>query len=623
MDPRLLKYYNRELQFVREMGAEFAQEYPKIASRLGLDTAECTDPYVERLLESFAFVAARIQLRIDSEFPSFTQHLLEMTYPHYLCPTPSAAVIQLEPDLTEGSLAEGFVVERGTVLRTLLGKGEQTACEFRTSQRTVLWPLQIVEAEYFSHFQELANVPRLDVRRLKAGVRLRLRTTANLPVDRLALGTLRLHLRGADQLPARLCEQIVADSVAVVVRPPNRGWNELLPSSVIRHVGFEDDEALLPVGSRSFQGYRLLHEYFTLPERFLFVEIDGLAPSMRRCSGNEIEVLILLDRSDPVLENVVDAADFALHCTPASNLFPRRCDRIHLDTNTYDYQVIADRTRPMDFEIHTVTAVAGHGTAQDEQQEFLPFYSTSESSRHRDHSAFYTVRREPRLLSSKQRRVGARSTYIGSEVFLSLVDSRQAPFRSDLKQLSVSALCTNRDLALHIPTGRNETDFSLESGAPVVRVRCVAGPSKPRPSASGGEIVWRFLNHLSLNYLTLTDSNERQGAAALRELLSLYGDLAEAHVRKQVDGVRSISSRPVVRRVPADGPIAFGRGLEISVTCDESAFEGTGAFPLGAVLDRFFAKYVSINSFTETTLRTLERGEIARWPIRTGRRHVL
>jgi type VI secretion system protein ImpG len=174
-----------------------------------------------------------------------------------------------------------------------------------------------------------------------------------------------------------------------------------------------------------------------------------------------------------------------------------------------------------------------------------------------------------------------------------------------------------------MPVGRGETDFTLGSGAPVKAVRCLTGPTQPRPSRAHGDTAWRLISHLSLNYLSLTDTDNHHGAAALRELLALYGDLAEAAVRKQIDGVVSIQSRPVTRRAPIPGPIAFARGLEVAINLDESAFEGAGAFLLGAVLERFFAKYASINSFTETVVRSLERGEIMRWPARIGRRQIL
>ena len=202
---------------------------------------------------------------------------------------------------------------------------------------------------------------------------------------------------------------------------------------------------------------------------------------------------------------------------------------------------------------------------------------------------------------------------------------RQRPYSSELKQLAVSTLCTNRDLPLQMPVGKGQSDFTLEISAPVQSVRCLKGPTRPRPSLAHaqGEMAWRLINHLSLNYLSLMDDDERQGAAVLRDLLSLYGELGEATVKKQIDGLRSVQSAQVTRRIPVPGPIAFGRGLEITVTLDESSFEGLGVFLLGSVLEKFFARYVSINSFTETVIKTVDRGEVMRWPVRTGQRPVL
>lgn len=280
----------------------------------------------------------------------------------------------------------------------------------------------------------------------------------------------------------------------------------------------------------------------------------------------------------------------------------------------------------MDFEVYQVRNVAGHFAASDEEQPFLPFYALTADG-DGDHMAYYVVHRKPRVLSQQQRHFGPRSSYIGSEVFLSLVDGREAPYRHDLRQLSLETLCTNRDLPLHMPVGAGETDFTLESGAPVRAIRCITGPSKPRASVvhSEGESAWRLISHLSLNYLSLEDScsGQGQGAAGLRSLLKLYGDIADAAVRKQIEGIKSVNASPITRPLPTEGPLTFGRGLEICVTMDESAFEGTGMFLLGAVLEQFFARYVSINSFTETVVETVDRGQIVRWPTRFGRRHVL
>jgi type VI secretion system protein ImpG len=625
MDPRLLQYYNRELQHIREMGAEFAKEFPKIAGRLGLDEFECSDPYVERLLEGFAFLAARVQLKIDAEFPRFTEHLLEVVYPHYLSPLPSMAVVQLQPDLSEGALAEGFVVPRATSLRSQIAKGEQTACEYRTAHDVTLWPLQLVDAQYLATPSAVANLGVPGRPGMRAGLRLVFRTTAGLRFDQLKLAGLPLFLRGTGELPYRLYEQLLADTLALAVQPASRpsAWIEMVDQAPVSRLGFRDDEALVPFGPRSFQGYRLLQEYFAFPERFLFVELKGLQKAVSRCDETELEVIVLFKRSEPHLVNAVDASNFSLFCTPAVNLFPKRADRIHLSHFVPHYHVVPDRTRPMDYEVYGISEVIGYGATPSDEREFLPFYGSRSGYRRYDENAYYTLHREKRVLSPKQRRLGMRSSYVGSEVFISLVDASEAPYRGDLKQLGMETLCTNRDLPLLMPVGVGATDFTLQTGAPVQAIRCLAGPTKPRPSSADGEMAWRLINHLSLNYLTLMDSNKTEGAAALRELLTLYADPNDATVRKQIEGVLSVASKNVVRRVDAAGPIVFGRGLEIAVEMDESAFEGSGCFLLGAVLEQFFTRYVSLNSFTETSIRTVNRGEIMRWPIRIGQRHTI
>lgn len=624
MDPRLLRYYNRELAHLREMGGEFAAEFPKIAGRLSLDQFECADPYVERLLEGFAFLAARIQLRLDAEFPRFAQHLFEIVYPHYVAPTPSMAVVQFQPDYKEGSLADGSKIPRNTVLRGILGKGDATPCEFRTAHDVTLWPLEIVSAEYTS--RDAAGMELPAVPGVRAALRIRLRSTAGLSLSKLKLDKLTLFIRGTGALPMRIYEQLVANCLGLAIRPTAQPapWQIVLPPANVQSVGFEDSQALLPYGPRSFQGYRLLTEYFACPQRFMFCELSGLAPAMQRSTDNQLDVIVLLDRHEPQIESYIDAESFALYATPAINLFPKTADRIHLSDRSFEHHVIPDRTQPLDFEVYSVTSVLGYGTSLDDEQRFLPFYAASDQGAESGANSYYTVHRAPRVLSTGQRKTGPRSSYIGSEVYLALVDANEAPYRHDLRQLAVATLCTNRDLALFMPIGKGASDFNLESGAPVSSVRCLSGPTRPRaaPTFASGDFVWRLVNQLTLNYLSLVDNDERQGAVALRDLLKLYGDAEEPSIRKQIEGVRSIASRPITRRIPTSGPITFGRGLEITVTCDEAGFEGTGAFLLGAVLDRFFARYVSLNSFTETVLATVDRGQVMRWPARIGRRQI-
>jgi type VI secretion system protein ImpG len=620
MDRRFLNHYNIELAHLRQTGAEFAQQFPKIAGRLALDRGAkeiCPDPFVERLLEGFAFLTARVHLKLDAEFPRFTQAILETIYPHYLCPTPSMAVVRFEP----AQLTEGFLMPRGTALKSPIGPDEHTPCEYRTAHEVKLWPIRIVEARYFT--RDIAQVELPKGLAGRAAFRIRLESPSDVPLKAIPLDKLTFFLRGTDELPVAIYEQIFSQGSSVIVRGLTAERVKptvVLPRANLRRVGFREEEALLPCGPRGFSGYRLLHEYFACPQRFLFFEIDGLEEAIRRFDGEQFDLIILLNEQDVRLENRVDATNFELFCTPVINLFPRRTDRIILEDRVSEFHVVVDKTRPVDFEVYQIETVTGHGEGAEEHQPISPFYLARDLDL--GISAFYTVNRVPRVLSEKERKFGQATSYAGDEVFLSLVDSSNAPYRSDLQQLSVKALCSNRHLPIQMAVGVGRTDFTLDVHAPVATVKCVTTPTPPRPPFAEGARAWRIINHLSLNYLSLLDHPGGEGAVALRDLLGLYAEPGNAYLRKQIKGMRSVRTKQIVRRVTTPGPIAFARGLEIDLQFDESAFEGTGVFLIGAVLEQFFARYVSLNSFTETVIRTDQRGEIMRWPIQLGSRHL-
>ena len=620
MDPRFLRHYEAELRHVRDMGVEFAREFPKIGARLNLNSIDVADPYVERLLEGFAFLTARVQLKLEAEFPTFTQSLLQMVYPHYLAPTPSMAVAQFTPEPVLRSSPQGVVLERNTVLRSLLGTEDQTHCEFRTAHAVQLLPIELVQAEYLNSPAAVSALNLPDQRGAKAAIRLRLRTFGGIPFATVGLAELPVFLGGPAGARARLYEQLLANVIGIVVRPTARPvpWHETVSRSAIRALGFDNDEALLPVVPQSFQGYRLLQEYNALPERFLFVELGGLDRAVARCATGEIDIVLLLNRSEPVLAIDFGIDQFKLFCTPVINLFPKRSDRVNLSEREVEHHIVPDRMRMLDFEIFNVQSVEGFAGDGGAPHRFLPFYAANDLSRHSELPSYYILRRRPRQIAARSRQRGPRSSYIGHEVYISLVDAEQAPFRADLRQLALELNCTNRDLPLFMPIGKGRTDFTMEASAPVASIRCLVGPSAPRPCRTDGEYAWRFISHLGLNYLSLLDTDAQHGAAALRELLGLYVPSADAPMARQLDGLSSVASEPVVRRIPGAGPVAAGRGLQITLTIDEGAFGGPGGVVLAAVLDRFFAKYVSINAFTETVLRTAERGEVMRWPMRLG-----
>ncbi len=625
MDRRLLDHYNRELGHLRELGAEFARDFPKIAARLGLAGSEIVlDPYVERLLEGTAFLAARVQLRLDAEFPRFTQQLLEMLYPHYLAPTPAMLVARFRPELGDANLAAGSVLPRGTAIRNGSDRPGSTACEFRTASELRLWPLELVEARYFSAAPELLLSGLAQGARCKGGVRLRLRASAGLKLSSLKLDRLRLFLGGAGEVAHKLHELIGSACLGALLGGGSgavRGWSRLPPERIAL-VGFDDEDALLPTDTRSFGGYRLLQEYFSFPSRYLFFEVGGLAPLLAAQTGEEVELVLLFGRGEAGLEARVDAANFLLHCVPAINLFDKRIDRIQLGQNVSEFHLVPDRTRPVDFEIHDLIDVMGHGSGARAEQRFDPLYSTWHGQARRP-GACYTLRREPRLIGEGQQGGRRLTGYVGSEVFLSLVDPDEAPWAADLSQLSLRARCTNRDLPLLMPLGTGRSDFVLEVAAPVEAIDCVKGPSLPYSALAQDAEAWRFISQLSLNYLSLLDVDAEEGAAALRELLSLYARTADAGMRRQVGGLPSVRCGPVVARLPLQGPLCFGRGVEITLEMDELAFEGGSAFMLASVLERFLARHVTLNGFTETVLRTLTRGEIMHWGARCGTRPIL
>jgi type VI secretion system protein ImpG len=625
LDPRLLRLYESELAFMRDMGAEFARDFPKIAGRLNLGSLEVADPYVERLLEGFAFLAARVQLKLEAEFPTFTQSLLQMVYPHYMAPTPSMAVVRLYPDAALQAMPQGSLLPAGTELRSLLGTEDQTNCDFRTGHAVKLLPVEIIEAEYVASPAAVSALGLPEQKNVKAAIRLRLRSTGGAPFAKIDLDSLTFFMGGPENARLRLYEQLVANVTGVFVRPTERPlpWQERLAPSNIRALGFEPEEALLPLAPQSFDGYRLIQEYYAMPERFLFVELDGLDRAAIRATGTELDIVFLLTRSEPSLAAGFGPDHFALFCTPAINLFPKRSDRINISERDVEHMIVADRMRPLDYEVFAVRGIEGYANDGSPPQKFLPFYAANDLSRNPDHRSYFLLRREPRLLSQRARQRGPRSSYLGHETFVSLVDPEQAPFNHNLRQIGLDLLCTNRDLALSMPVGKQHTDFTIATNAPVASIRCLVGPTAPKPCRGEGDYAWRFISHLGLNYLSLVDTDAVQGAAALRELLRLYIPSATSTHARQLEGLQSIACAPIVRRIPGAGPVAAGRGLQLTLTMDEGAFGGAGGIVLAAVLDRFFAKYVSINAFTETLMRSQERGEIMRWPMRLGLRPLL
>ena len=623
MDPRLLRYYNQELRYLREMGGEFAREFPKIAGRLGMEGMEVADPYVERLIEGCAFLAARVQLKQDAEFPQLSQRLLEMISPNLSAPVPSMLVARIKPT-NDPNLINGFRVARGSTLIGPETAMSRTRCEFRTAQEVVLTPIKVVGAEYFLSAADLglSNLPLPE--RPRSGVRLKLELPTGLSFSQLKLGTLRFFIGGLPDVALRLHELIVGSCVGILAGAPGRGaeaGRSFLTASQVRAAGFGDEEAMLPVTLRGLAGTRLMQEYFAFAQRFLFIDVDGLGAAFAKTTGNAFEIVLLFNRYVAPLEGAVEPENFQLHCVPAINLFERRADRLHLDEGATAYHLVPERTASLDYEVFDILSVRGY-REDSEEQTFLPLFAAPQAEPGAER-AYYSAVREPRLPSDRSKREGPRSGYVGTETFLSLVDSREVPYRGALRQLAVQVRCTNRDLPLFMPTGQAQGELLLNASAPIESIHITAGPSRPQSAMKEGGIAWRLLGLLSLNYLSLMESDPESGALTLREILTLFASGADVGLKRQIEGVRSVSVKPIVRRHPVAGPIAFCRGLEVKITVDDLSFEGGSAVLLISVLHQYFSRHVSMNSFVQTVLASMTRGDVMTWAPRLGARAVL
>ncbi|HEX4148541.1 MAG TPA: type VI secretion system baseplate subunit TssF, partial [Pirellulales bacterium] len=586
-------YYERELTFIRHFAQDFARQYPAAAGRLLLEPNRSLDPHVERLIESFALLAARIQYKLDDDFPELTAALLSTLYPHYLAPIPSLAMIQLVPDFEQSSLESGFELPKHTRLRT--PPVNNVRCQFRTCYPVKLWPIELSGAALQSApFPPGFNPPA------GAVAALRMELACHEPMHFQTLGDqrLRLHLWGDNQLVGTLYELLFNHALQVVFRPLGDGGKRppvvLDPEDCLEQVGFGLDEGLLPYPRRSFAGYRLLTEFFSFPSKFQFVDLGGwqrLGPDF----PDKLEVVVYLNRTVASVERGVNASTFRLGCTPVINLFEQTAEPIALRHSRYEYRVLPDVAAPAGFEVYSIDEVVSSDPVTFETTEYAPFYGVRHGSGDPDASAdrfWYSSRRT----SEAQ---GDRST----DVYLSFVNRKFNPALPADPTVIVRTTCTNRNLPNQLQQAGDRLYFELDTSAPVASIRCLRTPTSPlRPPMRRGA-QWNLISHLSLNYLSLADSPE--GRESLQQILQIYsfadpesGQMQMAEVTRQmIDGIAAVSSRRVIARV-AGAANGFCHGMETTIEFDEQRYVGNGAFLFACVLEQFLGLYASINSFS-------------------------
>ena len=654
MHREFLDLYNRELQLLHEQARDFAAEYPGIAERLGGLVADRMDPMVGGLLEGAAFLAARVQLKLKHEFPEFTANLLEQLVPDYLAPTPTALLAKIVPPYADPALREGRLISRGSYFdATYREVDRQIACRFRLCSDVTLWPFEIASAEYYptpAPLQALGLAVGPDA---LAGLRLSLtHRTATRPEDEISdvqaknnpavwfsgcrTRELPVHLVGPEADAIVLYEQLFAHNVGLYFRFLDQFGDPVVPSAPrvrLEQLGFGDEDGLFGNDQRIFRGFDFLREYFMFPRKFLGFSLTGLDTVLRRLNARSIDIVFVFNEVNSRLAAAVRPDMFSLYTAPAVNLFEKTTDRIPVRPNQHEYHVVPDRSHYLDFEPHRILDVYAHYPGRPDKVPVPPLYAASMDVAVSDQKLAYTLRRLPRRSSVEEKKYGKASDYTGTDMFLSLLEPVGVHDETSVAELSVRALCSNRHLTEHLPVGEGGADFRLLDDV-MLDVVCVAGPTKPREPvvsqqrgrseiAHTGTVAWRLINMLSLNHLGLVQRGAGKDGGSLREVLAMFGDLADSATERKIRGVRSVNSAPIVRRVSRPGGSAIARGVEISVTLDDKAFEGSGAFLLGAVLDRFFVEYAGLNHFTQTVVRTVERGEIMRWPTRIGMRHPI
>ncbi|MFC5357810.1 type VI secretion system baseplate subunit TssF [Azospirillum himalayense] len=603
MSDDLIAYYNQELVHLRRSAAEFAKAHPVQAGRLRLTGDAVEDPHVARLMEAFAYLAARVRLKLDDDFPQLTEALLGVLYPHYLAPLPSAAVVRFTsvPDLTEPA-----VLPAGSALNSEAVEGE--VCTFRTCCPVTLWPVALESAVLAGRPIAAPENPR--ARGAVSVLRLTFRTLMpETPFSSLAPDRLRLFLRGAPERVFPLYDLMAGHVLSVAVaEDASDPAPVILGPEAVRPVGFDPDEAMLPADPRTAPGYRLLTKYFAYPESFQFFDLTGLAERARRARGTTLSVFLYLDKARPDLERAVSVENFALGCTPVINLFPQKAEPIPLTHRQTEYRVVPDARRPRGTEVYgidRVTAAAPDGR----RTAFLPFYGTRHAGAP-----------EGRFWHATRRAAGPANP--GSELYVSLVDLGFDPAAPAGHVLSLDLTCLNRDLPGKLPFGGGNPRLTPVQGmAAVDSIDCLTPPSRTLRPSELGQNRWRLISHLSLNHLSLTG----EGAAEhLREILALYDLRRTPETAAIIDGIVGLGARPAAARAPQGGLLALCRGVDVALDLDPARYSGTSMLLFAAVLERFLALHAAVNSFTRLTLRAKDHGGVLKqWPARAGERILL
>ncbi len=611
MADELLPYYEKELAFIRQMGAEFSKEHPKIAGRLGINGDTIEVPHVSRLIEGFAYLNARIQHKLDDDFPELSDAILNVVFPHYQRPIPSMAITQFTPD--QEQLDAHFRVENGSMLETEHFQGEH--CRFTLCGDVDLYPITVSSAQLMG--RPFTTPGSSNMKGAGGVLKISLETySPDITFPEIGLNNLRFYLRGQPQHIHPLYQFLLSESVGIVLSAPDQGSPPVhIPTDTIQPVGFAVEDGLLPYPPTSFVGYRLLTEFFVFPEKFMFVDFKSLQQHIPEDTEGKLDIYVYLKNSDVELEHNINEDSFALGCGPTINLFKHRADPIRRDHTEYEYQIIPDARRPTGFEVYSVDDVKATTPSGDEK-EFLPFYGLKhEHQDNEKHSFWFASRRDAKL--------GYQERDDGTDMFLSLVDLDFNPNVPEDRTLSLSLMCSNRDQPSKLPYNLEHPKLQcVDNAPPCKKIRFITQPSKTVRPSMRNNARWRLISHLNLNHLSLTGGESATNS--LKEILRLY-DFKDSSVTKGlVESIVSVNARNISAPLNIDGHATMCRGMEIEIVLEEALLSGSSSYLYASILEHFFALYCSINSFTRVLVKINNKeGYLKKCPPRAGERVLL
>jgi len=573
------KYYQNELEKLREQAVEFAQAYPTIAPQLAQAS---TDPDVERILEGVAYLSAQIRQKIDDDFPEFAQGLLKQIFPHYLRPIPSATIIQFTPkDILKSNVA----IKKGTFVDSVEVNGIN--CRFSTAFDMNVWPLSV------------NNVRQNETATGKKSIEIDF-VMNGLSISQISDDSLRLHIGGDYHGAVELFYLLMNCVESLEIQQAGASDTILANDIVIEPVGFEEDQGLVSFPGNSFPAYRLIQEYFILKEKFLFIDLKNIKPYLSNISSSAFTIKFFMNDTVNSLPRLTKER-FILHATPAVNLFKRDAESMLNDHKRNEYRVRPLRDTENHFQVFSVDKVAGQNRRSGSQTNYREIGLANPD-----------LNTEP-VYQLNHRQVESE----GTQVFISFSYPKDHELTNQ-ETLNIELTCSNGEHPSKLKPG--DICKPTSSSSELVSFSNILQPSDHQNVPAGSSMLWRLLSHLSLNYLSLADTDN------LKALLSLYifsgssGNTQEVANRKRIEGVSKVDVNTCDRLV---GGIPM-RGQSINVRVNQANYAGTGDMYLfGVLLDRLFSSFASINCFTEFSMTDEASEETFNWPIRIGGRPLI